>query len=105
MEENNQQQIEIDISQDIMYGIYSNLAIISHSPTEFVVDFIQMTPNTPKASVRSRVIMAPENAKRLMRAMQDNIKKYEDVFGRIKDSDTPPIFPNNFAGGGPPKSV
>ena len=105
MEENNNQQIEIDMPQDMAYGVYSNLAIISHSPTEFVSDFIQLTPNTPKAFVRSRVIMAPENAKRFMKAMQDNIRKYEDMFGRIKDTDTPPVYPNTFQGGGPPTAV
>lgn len=105
MEENNNQQIEIDLPQDMAYGVYSNLAIISHSPTEFVSDFIQLTPNTPKAFVRSRVIMAPENAKRFMKAMQDNIRKYEDMFGRIKDTDTPPVYPNTFQGGGPPTAV
>jgi Protein of unknown function (DUF3467) len=101
---NEQQQIEIDISQDVLYGVYSNLAIISHSPTEFVSDFIQLTPNTPKAFVRSRVIMAPENAKRFLKALQDNIKQYESNYGRIKDSDTPPIYPNTFQGGGPPNA-
>ena len=105
MEDPNQQQIEIDISQEMAYGVYSNLAIISHSPTEFVTDFIQLTPNTPKAFVRSRVIIAPENAKRFLRALQDNVKRYEDSFGRIKDSDTPPVYPNTFQGGGPPTSV
>ncbi|MFY7861912.1 MAG: DUF3467 domain-containing protein [Chitinophagales bacterium] len=105
MEENSNQQIEIDLPQDMAYGVYSNLAIISHSPTEFVSDFIQLTPNTPKAFVRSRVIMAPENAKRFMKAMQDNIRKYEDMFGRIKDTDTPPVYPNTFQGGGPPTAV
>ena len=105
MEENKNQQIEIDLPQDMAYGVYSNLAIISHSPTEFVSDFIQLTPNTPKAFVRSRVIMAPENAKRFMKAMQDNIRKYEDMFGRIKDTDTPPVYPNTFQGGGPPTAV
>ena len=105
MEENNNQQIEIDLPQDMAYGVYSNLAIISHSPTEFVSDFIQLPPNTPKAFVRSRVIMAPENAKRFMKAMQDNIRKYEDMFGRIKDTDTPPVYPNTFQGGGPPTAV
>jgi len=99
-----EQQVEIDITQEIAYGVYSNLAIISHSPTEFVVDFIQMTPSTPKASVRSRVIMAPENAKRFLKALQDNLKKFEDNFGRIKDNDTLPVYPKNFDGM-PPKSV
>ena len=55
--------------------------------------------------MRSRVIMAPENAKRFLRALQDNVKRYEDSFGRIKDSDTPPVYPNTFQGGGPPSSV
>lgn len=95
MQENNNQQIQIDIKEDVLFGVYSNLSIISHSPTEFVFDFIQLIPNSPNASVRSRVILAPENAKRFMKALQDNIKKFEDNFGRIKDNDTPPVYSNN----------
>jgi hypothetical protein len=71
------------------------LSIISHSPTEFVFDFVQLIPNASNASVRSRVILAPENAKRFLSALKDNIKKYEDSFGRIKDNDTPPVYSNN----------
>jgi hypothetical protein len=88
-------QIQIDIKEDVMFGVYSNLSIISHSPTEFVFDFVQLIPNASNASVRSRVILAPENAKRFLSALKDNIKKYEDSFGRIKDNDTPPVYSNN----------
>ncbi|MCU0328230.1 MAG: DUF3467 domain-containing protein [Chitinophagales bacterium] len=93
MEHNN--QIEIEISNELLSGVYSNLAIIAHSPSEFVVDFVQISPGTPKAHVRSRVIIAPENMKRLLTAMQDNIRKYEDNFGKINQSETPPVYPNS----------
>lgn len=107
MDENNppQQQIEIDITPELMAGVYSNMAIISHSPTEFVADFIQLAPNTPKAFVRSRVIMSPENAKRFVTALQDNIKKFEDNFRKINESNVPPVYSNFDGGGGPPTAV
>ena len=60
----NEQQVNIELPEDIATGIYSNLAIITHSPTEFVTDFIQMMPGMPKGKVRSRVIMTPQNTKR-----------------------------------------
>lgn len=85
MENNNKNQISIDLSETVAEGVYSNLAIISHSPTEFVVDFAQIVPGVQKAKVRSRVIMTPQNAKRLYRALADNLKKYEQNFGPIKD--------------------
>lgn len=92
MENNKEQNIQIELPEDIADGIYSNLAVITHSPSEFVCDFIQMMPNVPKAKVRSRVIMTPENAKRLLQALQDNIRKFEENFGPINDrSDLPSI--------------
>lgn len=85
MEKNpNNEQLQIEISPDVAQGEYANLAIISHSSAEFVMDFIRVLPNTPKANVRSRVILAPEHAKRLLRALQDNIAKYEKQFGGIE---------------------
>ena len=85
MENNQKNQLNIEISDDVAEGKYSNLAIITHSPNEFVVDFAQMMPGTPKAKVRSRVIMNPLNAKRLYKALAENIAKYEQQFGTIQD--------------------
>ncbi len=86
MEDNknqDQQQQRFDVSPDVIGGIYSNLAVISHSPTDFVADFLSMLPGMPRPQVRSRVIMSPENAKRLAMALSDNIKKYESMYGTI----------------------
>ena len=76
-------QLNIELPEDIAEGVYSNLAIISHSNSEFVVDFVRIVPNAPKAKVKSRVILTPEHAKRLLAALNDNIKKYEKQFGSI----------------------
>lgn len=83
----NQNQINIELPEDIAEGIYSNLAIISHSHSEFVVDFIRLVPNVPKAKVKARVILTPQHAKRLMAALGDNVKKYESQFGVIDSAD------------------
>ena len=91
----NQSQINIELSEEIAEGIYSNLAIISHSNSEFVVDFIRMMPNVPQAKVKSRIILTPEHAKRLLTALADNINKFEQQFGAIEEKDVPP-FPMNF---------
>ncbi len=91
----NPNQINIELPEDIAEGTYSNLAIISHSPQEFVVDFIRVMPGVPKAKVKSRVLLTPEHAKRFMKALADNIKKYEQQFGPINDKDFPNI-PMNF---------
>lgn len=80
-----QQDLKLDMSSDVANGTYSNLAIISHSPSEIVLDFAQMLPGTPNATVRSRVIMNPIHAKRLLAALNDNIQKYERTFGTIVD--------------------
>jgi hypothetical protein len=96
MEKQNENQMNIELSEEVSNGVYSNLAIITHSPTEFVADFVQMMPGVPKGKVRSRVIMTPQNAKRLLEALQDNIQKYEQTFGRIDTGNTPPMPPMNF---------
>ncbi len=80
-------QINIELKDDIAEGIYSNLAIISHSNTEFVVDFVRIVPNMPKAKVKSRIILTPFHAKKLMKALGDNIKKFEQQFGHIEGAD------------------
>lgn len=79
-------------------GVYSNLAIINHSPSEFVLDFIQMMPGLKQAKVKSRVILTPQHAKRLMKALIDNVKKFEDQNGTIKDIDQGSGIPINFGG-------
>jgi len=92
----NKNQLNIELPEDVAEGIYSNLAIISHSHSEFVIDFIRMVPSVPKAKVKSRIILTPTHAKRLMRAMNDNIKKFEAQFGAIKEQEQPPHLPMNF---------
>ena len=96
MEEKNENQVNIELTDDVANGIYSNLAIITHSPSEFVADFIQMMPGVPKGKVRSRVIMTPQNAKRLMEALRDNIGKYEQSHGTIDTGNVPPMPAMNF---------
>jgi hypothetical protein len=100
MEDNNLQgnQINIELSEEIAEGTYSNLAIITHSVSEFVVDFVRVMPGVPKAKVKSRVIMTPEHAKRLLHALSDNIAKYEHFNGKIKDLDGTDSGPINFGG-------
>lgn len=97
-EQNNNNQIDIELSEDMAEGVFSNLAIITHSNTEFVLDFIRVMPGVPKARVKSRIILTPEHAKRLVSAMVDNIEKYEAINGRIKTQEEPPGFPMNFGG-------
>lgn len=95
MDENN--QINIEISDEIAEGEYANLAIITHSHAEFVIDFVNVMPGTPKSKVKSRIILTPFHAKRFMKAMVDNIKKFEGNNGSIQDMDEIEI-PFNFGG-------
>jgi len=97
MDENIENQLNIELSEDMAEGIYSNLAIITHSPSEFVLDFIRVMPGVPKAKVKSRIILTPEHAKRLMQALEDNIDKFEMLHGKIKTQE-PPAIPLNFGG-------
>ena len=76
-------ELSINIKPDVATGKYSNLAVITHSRTEFIFDFAAVLPGTPQAEVVSRVIMNPEHAKRLLLALQENVGKYESQFGRI----------------------
>lgn len=92
----NPNQLNIELPEEIAEGIYANLAIISHSPTEFVVDFIRAMPNMPQARVKSRIILTPEHAKRLLSALSDNIRKFEQQFGSIQEGGSTPPFPMNF---------
>lgn len=88
MENNNnkQGQLQIDLPQEVSQGEYANFAIITHSSSDFVLDFARILPGVPKATVRSRVILAPEHAKRLLMALQDNIVRYENAFWADKDT-------------------
>ena len=90
-----QGQINVELDESVAEGIYSNLAIINHSQSEFVVDFITIMPGVPKSKVKSRIILTPQHAKRLVKAMSDNVRKYESQHGEIKDFEQPPI-PLNF---------
>ena len=92
-------QLQIEVTPDMAQGVYSNFAIISHTSSEFIVDCAQMMPGVPKAVVRSRVILAPEHAKRLAMALQENIVKYEQEFGRIKLPTRQPRTINPFGKG------
>ena len=96
--ENKKEGLNIELGEDVAEGTYSNLAIINHSPSEFIVDFIQMMPGVPKAKVKSRVILTPQHAKRLMKALVDNISKFEDQFAEIADVDPNKAIPMNFGG-------
>ena len=89
-------QLNIELSEEIAEGIYSNLAIINHSVSEFVLDFINIMPGKPKAKVKSRIVLTPQHAKRLVKALADNVKKFEQQHGEIKDYDKQPQIPMNF---------
>ena len=93
-------QINIELKEEVAQGTYSNLAIITHSSSEFVLDFVRVMPGIPKAEVKSRVILTPEHAKRLLHALTDNIEKYEKMHGPIKHIEPAggPMVPMNFGG-------
>ncbi len=95
--EENKQELNIELDQEIAEGTYSNLAVINHSMTEFVVDFINIMPGVPKPKVKSRIILTPQHAKQLMKALADNVHKFEQEYGEIKDNEQAPI-PMNFGG-------
>lgn len=80
-----QQQMQISLSPEVAKGVYSNFQIVSHAPTEFVIDFANMLPCQPQAQVNSRIIMTPQVAKRLLGALNENIQRYEKEFGRITE--------------------
>ncbi len=93
----NNQQLNIEISEEVSEGTYSNLVIITHSHAEFIVDFVNVMPGTPKSKVKSRIILTPQHAKRFLKALDDNMQRFEEAHGKIKDSDTVE-FPLNFGG-------
>jgi hypothetical protein len=102
MNDNKQQkqQLNIELSEEIAQGIYSNLAVITHSSSEFVIDFVRIMPGIPKANVKSRIILTPEHAKRLLLALQDNVGKYERAHGTVKvtTGNDPMMPPMGFGG-------
>ena len=94
----NNNQLNIELTEEIAEGIYSNLSIITHSNAEFVVDFVKVMPGVPKARVKSRIVLTPQHAKRLLSALADNVGKYEAVHGTIKQSEGMGGMPMNFGG-------
>ena len=103
MSENKRQrprQIQIDLPDDVAEGIYANFAVISHSPSEFVMDFARMVPGTQKAKVQARLIMTPINAKMFIKALEENIEKFEGKFGEIKSQSKPPHAKGSIGFGG-----
>ena len=104
--EQKKQELKIELSPEVAAGHYSNCTIISHGPEEFFLDFVTMAPNMPQAKVQSRIIMTPENAKNLLMALADNVKKYEATFGEItrkmprQPQQGPNDLPNPFMNGG-----
>lgn len=95
-----QEQINIELDETIAEGIYSNLAIINHSSSEFVLDFVSIMPGIPKAKVKSRIVLTPQHAKRLLRAIGENIHRFEAAHGEIKETEQAPI-PLNFGPASP----
>lgn len=93
-----QNQINIELSEEVAEGQYVNLAMIAHSVSEFVIDFVRLMPGVPKAKVKSRIVITPEHAKRLYSALGDNLKKFEEKHGEIKNNGEQPVFPMNFGG-------
>ncbi|MBS7232365.1 DUF3467 domain-containing protein [Flavobacterium aquidurense] len=94
-----QEQINIELDETIAEGIYSNLAIINHSSSEFVLDFVSIMPGIPKAKVKSRIVLTPQHAKRLLKAIGENIHRFEAAHGEIKETEQAPI-PLNFGPAG-----
>lgn len=92
-------ELQIELTPEVAEGIYANLAVISHSSSEFVADFIRILPGMPKAHVKARIVLTPEHAKRLLYALEDNIVKYEKQFGKINTGENPPATPFIVPGG------
>lgn len=97
MAEQQPNQINIEISEEVAEGTYANLAIITHSHAEFVIDFVSVMPGTPKSKVKSRIIFTPMHAKRFLKALEDNVTRYEAANGTIQDLEQVEI-PLNFGG-------
>ncbi|MDR2361810.1 MAG: DUF3467 domain-containing protein [Prevotellaceae bacterium] len=91
-----QKEISIELKEEIAQGTYANFAVIAHSQSEFVLDFVCILPGMPKAQVKSRVILTPEHAKRLLNALQDNVAKYESSHGKVKVNEGGVAIPMTF---------
>ena len=96
--DNDKNQLNIELSEEIADGIYSNLAIVNHSNSEFVLDFIRVMPGLPKAKVKSRILLTPQHSKRLVAALQNNIVKFESNYGEIPETEPQNVVPMNFGG-------
>ena len=96
-QQQNGNQINIEISEETAEGTYANLAIITHSHAEFVIDFVNVMPGTPKSKVKSRIILTPQHAKRFMKALNDHVQRFEAANGKIQDLEEVQI-PLNFGG-------
>lgn len=97
-----EQKLNISLTPEVAEGTYANLAVIAHSSSEFIVDFVRIMPRVKEANVKSRIILTPEHAKKLLFALQDNVAKYEQQFGSIKITGTPnpgSTIPMSFGGG------
>ena len=94
---NKQGQLSIELDDDIAEGTYANLAIINHSLSEFIIDFVKIMPGMPKARVKSRIVLTPQHAKRLLTALRENVTKFESLHGPIADIDSPSM-PMSFGG-------
>ncbi len=97
-----EQKLQINLSPEVAEGTYTNLAIIAHSSSEFIIDFVRTMPGVKQANVKSRVILTPEHAKKLLFALQENIGKYEKQFGKIQINGSPApgsTIPLSFGGG------
>ena len=97
-EQENPNQLNIELPEDVAEGTYSNLAIITHSNSEFVIDFIRIMPGVPQAKVKSRILLTPQQTKRLMKALSDNLSKFESMHGKIEDKEGMEGFPIHFGG-------
>jgi len=91
--------IDVELSEEIAEGVYANLAMIAHSNSEFILDFIRLMPGVPKAKVKARIILTPEHAKRLLEALRENISRFEEAYGDINNpTDTFKFPPGGFSG-------
>ncbi len=96
-QQQNPNQLNIEITEEVAEGEYANLVIITHSHAEFVVDFVNVMPGTPKSKVKSRIILTPQHAKRFMKAMTENVQRFEAANGTIRDLEEIQV-PMNFGG-------
>lgn len=98
-DQNQEGSIDVELSEDIAEGTYANLAMIAHSNSEFILDFIRLMPGVPKAKVKARIILTPEHAKRLLEALRENISRFEEAYGGINESENTFRFPGGGFGG------